>query len=146
MDLMIVDDAADWHRACEKIAYGFAVAIDHGDFATVLDLFAENGSINVFGTVRKGPKDLRKWLYEDRPEQVIRHVCSNFSAQRLSQTEVLGRTYFTAYRCLGAGDLPVRDTTPFMIGEWVDRFCLTDAGWRLAHREVQPVFQAAGNG
>ncbi len=132
----------DWHLACAQIAIDFAVAIDHEDFERVLSLFTEDGSMDRFGQVSRGRAELRRWLFEERPKQLIRHVCSNFSGRMTTRDEVHGTTYFTAYRAMGRHDLPVTGTMPLMIGEWEDVFRRTDAGWRIRSRCVNVAFQA----
>ncbi len=139
-----INNASDWRAACAQVSIDFAVAIDHGDFAGVLSLFTEDGSLIRFGQASRGQAELRKWLFEERPAQVIRHVCSNFSGKLVTPTEVHGTTYFTAYRAMGEHDLPITGTVPLMVGEWEDVFARTAAGWRIKSRTVKVAFQAAG--
>jgi hypothetical protein len=131
----------EWHAACAQVAVDFAVAIDHEDFNLVLSLFAENAVFEHFGGISRGHDQIQHWLKE-RPKQLIRHVCSNFSGKLAVSGEVEGSTYFTAYRAMGTPTLPVKSTTPIMIGEWLDRFVQTPEGWRIKHRRIQIAFAA----
>ncbi|MBI1201233.1 MAG: hypothetical protein GC182_01860 [Rhodopseudomonas sp.] len=134
----------DWHAACAQVAIDFAVAIDHGDVDAVLALFTEDGCLIRPDEVSSGQAELRRWLVDERPAQVIRHVCSNFSARQIAADRVEGKTYFTAYRAMGAPTRPVSDNVAILVGEWDDVFQNTAAGWRIKSRTVTLVFQIAG--
>lgn len=133
----------DWHFACAQVAIDFAVAIDHEDFERVASLFTEDGVLDRFGQLAQGRAAILRWLKEERPKQLIRHTCSNFSGRLLPSAEVEGSTYFTAYRAMGAPTLPVKNTTPLMVGEWHDLFAQTAEGWRIKQRSISAAFVAA---
>lgn len=133
----------DWHFACAQVAIDFAVAIDHEDFERVAALFTEDGVLDRFGQLAEGRARISRWLSKERPKQLIRHVCSNFSGHLLSSGDVEGSTYFTAYRTMGAPSLPVKNTIPLMIGEWLDLFAQTAEGWRIKRRSISVAFVAA---
>ena len=133
----------DWHFACAQVAIDFAVAIDHEDFERVPMLFTEDGVLDRFGHLAQGRAAIMRWLKEERPKQLIRHVCSNFSGRLLPSGEVEGSTYFTAYRAMGAPSLPVKSTIPLMVGEWHDLFVHIAEGWRIKRRSIDAAFVAA---
>lgn len=133
----------DWHFACAQVAIDFAVAIDHEEFDRVASLFTEDGVLDRFGDRTQGRIAIANWLTAERPKQLIRHVCSNFSGRLLPSCEVEGSTYFTAYRALGAPTPPVKNTVPLMVGEWIDIFAQTTEGWRIKQRRISVAFVAA---
>lgn len=132
----------EWNLACAQVAIDFAVAIDHEDFDRALSLFTADAVFDRFGDIAHGHGEISKWL-DERPKQLIRHVCSNFSGTLLENGEVEGSTYFTAYRAMGTPDLPVKGTTPLMVGEWLDTFASTSEGWRIKKRAISAAFVAS---
>lgn len=132
----------DWHHVCAQISVDFAVAIDHREFEKVTSLFTEEGSFVRGGITTTGRPALLKWLTDERPVQVIRHIISNFSAEMINSDEVHGITYFTAILEMGDPELPIRKTIPGGMGEWHDVFVKTSDGWKIKSKTVNQVFLA----
>lgn len=83
----------------------------------------------------EGREALRDWGTRrlQNPSQV-RHVLSNIRVQR-SEGGLAATSYYVAYR-----DTHEDLTKPASVGEYHDRFRLEDGRWKLASREVTPVF------
>ena len=129
-------------RACAKISIAFANAIDRYDYDAVIALFARDGILDRWGNAIQGHAALRQWL-DSRPRDVTtRHVCTNIIVERVSHGEARGTTYFTFYSAASAakGDAVPLDG-PAVVGEYRDRFVLTEHGWRLGQRVVAPTFK-----
>ena len=62
--------------------------------------------------------------------------------ERISRGEARGTTYFTFYSAASSanGDAVPLDG-PAVVGEYRDRFVLTEHGWRLGERVVAPTFK-----
>jgi hypothetical protein len=129
-------------RACERLSIAFAIGVDRFDDDAVLNLFTHDGVFNRPGNVVKGRDALHGWL-KGRPRDVVtRHICTNISIKVINKKEASGITYFTFYRGAKDGEpsvLPLHG--PDIVGEYLDRFLLTDDGWRIAERAVAFAFQ-----
>jgi hypothetical protein len=134
------DDAVE--HACAKVSIAFANAIDRNDYDAVIGLFASDGILDRWGNAIQGHAALRQWL-DSRPRDVTtRHVCTNIMIERVSPGEARGTTYFTFYSAANAANgeaLPLEG--PAVVGEYHDRFVLTERGWRLGKRVVTPKFK-----
>jgi hypothetical protein len=136
------DDAVE--RACEKLSIAFANAIDRNDYDAVIALFASDGILDRWGNAIQGHAALRQWLDSRPRDMTTRHVCTNIMIDRVARGEARGTTYFTFYSGPGDPDgnvLPLEG--PAMVGEYHDRFVLTENGWRLGERVVAPKFKRA---
>jgi len=108
----------------------------------VLGLFTVDAVLDRWGQPVSGQVELRHWL-DTRPQEVLtRHVCTNFEPSRSADDKANGTTFFTFYRAptQERGQLP----PPFelvIIGEYLDRFRLTPAEWRIARRETRILMQ-----
>lgn len=132
----------EWHPVCAQLSIDFALAIDHREFEKVVSLFTVDGNFVRGGITTTGRPALLKWLTEERPVQVIRHIISNFSGEMVKPDEVHGITYFTAIVEMGDPELPIRKTTPGGMGEWHNVFVKTSEGWRIKSKTVNQVFLA----
>lgn len=135
-------DREQAERACERLSIAFAIGVDRFDDDTVLDLFTADGVFNRPGNVVKGRDALRGWL-KGRPRDVVtRHICTNIAIKVINEKEASGITYFTFYRGPKDDDRPVLPLNgPDIVGEYHDRYLLTDDGWRIAERAVAFAFQ-----
>jgi hypothetical protein len=136
-----VEDELNWRRACERVSIRFANAIDHRDYPAVLDLFAEDGTLDRLGTRFTGRAALSAWL-ESRPTNVVtRHVCTNIDIEPSGPSRASGITYFTYYKAEGAEGQVCDSAGPDLVGEYHDSFVLTLSGWKILERKVMVVFQ-----
>ncbi len=128
-------------RACERLIYEFAEAIDMRNDAHLDNLFAEAATYarpTDPATVMTGREVIRK-AFESRPSgRVTRHVCSNVRITVQSADRALGVSRVVLIA--GPTEPPAHAQFGFkadarqLIGEYDDEFVKTPVGWRFAAR------------
>lgn len=81
--------------------------------------------------------------FKGRPaNRVTRHICTNMLIEAESATRASGTIYALLYTGDSAdeADLGIRANSKQLVGEFYDRYELTDAGWRIASRSGRIVF------
>jgi hypothetical protein len=128
-------------RACERLIYEFAEAIDTRNDAHLDNLFAAAATYSRPtdpNTVIAGREVIRK-TFESRPGgRVTRHICSNvrITVQSADRAVGVSRVVLIA----GAAEPPAPAQFGFkadarqLIGEYDDEFVKTPAGWRFVAR------------
>jgi ketosteroid isomerase-like protein len=125
---------------CVALSIAFANAVDHREYDRLLDLFTDDAVLQRWDRSFEGRKGIAEMMAA-RPLGVqTRHMCTNFEITRLDDQSATGLTYFLFFRGEGAADKISPMTGPALMGEYHDRFRLTDAGWRIAHRTIKLVF------
>jgi hypothetical protein len=140
---------ADWavQRACERLIVQYTHLIDSGQAGSIADLFVADGIWEAYRKRIVGQADLREAFHQRQKNtrRVSRHICSNISIDILGPREAVGRTYFTLFREeLSSRKEFVPFSGPKMIGDYIDRFLLTEDGWKFAHRKVIVIFKIPG--
>ena len=127
--------AIEWQ--CTRLCNQFANYNDRNDFKAVCNLFTEDGSFwrpSIPDTEIRG----RDAIYEaflKRPPLVIRHIVSNCVVEVISASEATGTSYLTFLAApLSEDPLPLAPG-PVHIGEFRDRFVLTEDGWKFSERK-----------
>ncbi len=128
-------------RACEKLIYEFAEAIDLRNDRHLENLFSEDATYarpTDPGTIISGRETLVK-TFEARPAgRVTRHICSNVRITVDSATRahgvsrvilIAGPTEPAAHPQLG-----FKADARQLIGEFDDEFVKTPQGWRFSSR------------
>jgi hypothetical protein len=135
-------------QACAKLMNQFAVFNDHGRFADLAELFADNG---VYArpiapdALIEGRANIRA-TFEGRPkDKVFRHLISNILIDVQSPERATGSCYALLYS--GVADKPAEkfglQADPLkLIGEYSDEFELTPAGWKFSARRGRIIFSA----
>jgi hypothetical protein len=139
----------DWaiQKACERLIVQYTHFIDSGQAGRVAELFTTNGIWEAYRNRIVGQADLREafHLRQKNARRVSRHICSNISIDIVGPEEAVGRTYFILFREERSSR---KELVPFsgpkMIGDYIDRFVLTEDGWKFAHRKVTVIFQIPG--
>jgi len=128
-------------RACERLIYEFAEAIDLRNDAHLDDLFSEEATYarpTAPNSVITGREVIRK-TFESRPGgRVTRHICSNvrITVDSAVRAHGVSRVVLIA----GPTEPPADPQFGFkadarqLIGEFDDEFVKTAAGWRFASR------------
>ncbi|WP_220187279.1 nuclear transport factor 2 family protein [Pseudonocardia pini] len=120
----------------------FAHHLDHGDFDALTALFTPDGVFDRGGVPLHGHTAIRAAMRE-RPALTTRHLLTNFHFPEItadSARGVVGSLVF--HGPVPEGEGPVRYATEHgRVLEFHDRYTLTDGGWRLASRQVRPIFQ-----
>jgi hypothetical protein len=129
-------------QACRDLVLAITQHADHGEADAAAALFADGGVLNRGGREFTGQADLIA-AYRDPPSRVVRHLNGGTVVSVVDDHHASAVTYYLAYRHDTDGgpvELPARLEQPFSVGEWHDRFVLTDAGWRFASRQTRRVF------
>jgi uncharacterized protein (TIGR02246 family) len=133
-------------RECERLVTRYCHYVDHGEAAKIAELFTEDGVWSGPGFELKGLEQVRKGFERRQANKarMSRHVCNNLLIDVVDASNASGTVYLTLYRYDGEED---RTTSPLegpiIVGEYRDRFVLTDDGWRFARREIETSFMSA---
>ncbi|MCP5146040.1 MAG: nuclear transport factor 2 family protein [Gammaproteobacteria bacterium] len=122
--------------ACEKICRQFANYSDRADFDALSALFTDDGVYyrpSVPDVAITGRETLRT-EFGKRPPLVIKHLVSNCVIDVVSPTSARGFSYIS-YIAAPKSDaaLPLV-AGPLHLGEFEDRFVLTEDGWKIRER------------
>lgn len=127
-------------RACEKICIAYARHIDFAEYDAFVDLFVEDGVLEVFGQKLVGHAGLRKFTDARPVNRKALHVLSNVWVNVIDANRAEGKSYVTVFRADPTGDGPVSDTTPFMAGYMDDVYVRTPKGWKFSFRKANALF------
>lgn len=137
-------------RACARLVHDFARHADRGEYEKLAELFTPDGHFIRRGEIFNGRTaiaDAVDALLQNRrsapkrPWWRVRHFCSNVVIDVTAADRAVGSAYYAIYRYQGdpvEGVPPV--TGPALIGDYADAFVLSPEGWRIASREIVPVF------
>lgn len=126
--------------ACRRLVVAFAHHIDHREFDRVAALFTEDGVWDRHGERLEGPDRILALLERRPPTQIERHVMTNIHVSQESPDECAGTSYVTIFRAESEPGRPAAVEGPVGVGEFHDRFRLTDTGWKISFRTVERVF------
>ncbi|MBC2778939.1 nuclear transport factor 2 family protein [Parasphingopyxis marina] len=132
-------------RSCERLQARYAQTADNGDIEGFVELFVENGSVEVpehrafvgHASIRESIRALAA------TGLTMRHVITNRLVTVIDETHAQGSCYLTVYNSDAEPDASgIRPAgLPATIGEYADRFTKTDAGWRFQSRVLKRVFR-----
>ena len=127
-------------RAIEALVYGYAEAIDAGDFAGVAKLF-ERGEITVDGDTPpvKGSAAVQKLyehttrIYPETGTPRTKHQCTNVVVEvDESGGTARARSYYTVLQ-----QTPLLPLQPIIAGRYRDEFSRTENGeWHFTRRHI----------
>jgi hypothetical protein len=132
-------------RACARLQTLYAEYADLGEYHRVAEVFAPDATLELGPDPLVGEAAIRArfpaWTDESaRPVQ--RHVITNQSITVLDDRTAEGYAYVAYYRGDDGDALPRHFDGPRLLGLYRDRFVLTDAGWRIAHRRMEVALRA----
>lgn len=133
-------------RECEKLSIAYARHVDFKEYEEFVQLFAEDGELNVTGRPVKGREILTRAMAA-RPDSLrSRHVLTNIYINVIDEDHAEGISYLSLYRHTGEGlegddQGPRTISGPSAIGHYEDRFVRTDEGWRFASRVLHFAFR-----
>jgi len=137
---------ANIERECEKLSVAYARHVDFGEYDKFVQLFAEDGELNVTGRPVKGREDLTRAMAARSGALRSRHVLTNIWTDVIDDDYAEGISYVSLYRHTGE-DLEGDDegpriiSGPSAIGHYADKFVRTDEGWRFASRVLHFAFR-----
>ena len=130
-------------KQCESLSVRFANYVDLGMAEAVSELFSSDGKFSRAGQSLDGPEQVKAFLSQRPASRVTRHICTNISVDVISANEARGITYFLLFEGTQDpstdGPLPLK--SPAALGEYHDRFVLTDAGWKIRERLAKAIFR-----
>lgn len=130
---------------CTKLSIAYARHVDFKEYDQFVQLFAQDGELNVTGKPVRGREKIARSL-AFRPDGLrSRHILTNIHINVIDENNAEGLSYLTLYRHTGEGleaDDPGPRTIPgpWAVGHYADRFVRTDEGWRFASRVLHFAF------
>ena len=137
-----MSDEMNIKRACEELIVRYTHIADFGPGSEMVKLFTEDG----VWTSKQATYDGRNEIDEhfssrDTEPGKARHVCTNVHVRVTGDTTAEGLSYFTIYYYPeDKPRVPDLNQQPALLGEYRDKFRLTDDGWKFAHRQVDISF------
>jgi len=137
--------AIEWE--CTRLINHYANLNDQGRWEDVAALYAEDG-LMTRPTAPDDPVVGRAALLASflaRPPRASRHICANIVVTVESPTAASAYSVILLFtgKIDPEGGLPVRDDGPPLVGEFHDRFVLTEEGWRFSERRGTLSFRSA---
>jgi hypothetical protein len=126
-------------RACERIVYAYARALDRGDMSVAADFFAENASFArpmAPAQVLQGREVIRAALLT-RPKMLLtKHLATNVMIDVVSRDTARGLSYLTMISTTPPGDAaaPYVSAGPVYFGEFQDLFVREGNEWKFLER------------
>ncbi len=135
--------------ACEALVADYAIARDRPDPEAYANTFALDGRLILPSVAFIGRDNIRNRLQRSAGQSRSRHFMSNVRVQVVSDTEATGIAYAVIYEeDIPTGQeasQPIPTAGPFAIGEYHDRFVLTDEGWKFSERRFVAAFVVEDN-
>ena len=128
-------------KNCVDLVHDYAYLRDRLDGQGVSDLFTETGSFSIFGETFRGREAIRNRVNGAVSGPVTRHLVSTVEIQQRGADQAMGVSYVTVYvgpRSESANPMEVEGFAG--IGEYHDRFALTNSNCKIQSREFVPVF------
>lgn len=140
-------DAQQTRQACRDLVLDYAYYRDLLDADAVAGLFTEDATMTVLGQTYEGRAAIHKRIADTRQSgqgPMTRHLMSTIRIFPDGADKASGVSYVTVYGAPGRR-IPA-DVEGFMaVGEYRDRFVLTQSGWKIAERIFVPVFNYRDN-
>ena len=137
-------------RACERIVYEYARALDLGDLSGAADFFAEKGSMSrpmMPDQVIEGREVIRTSLLTRPKTLLTKHLATNVMIDVESSDTARGISYLTMISVTPAADArpPFVSQGPIYFGEFRDRFVRESGQWKFLERRgsIQMKFPGA---
>ena len=145
---MDADQRRKIQQECRDIIVNLVTLSDRGSADEALAYFVADGVWVRGGKPMAGHPQLLAYFNDRTPGMLTRHLVSNMMIDVIDDRTATGLSYYTAYvhdSGPAALTLPAPLGIPFSVGEWHDRFRLTDNGWRIVHRETKRLFKGPGS-
>jgi len=126
-------------RACERIVYAYARALDLGELSAAADFFAENGSLArpmAPAQLIHGREAIRAALLTRPKTLLTKHLASNAMIDVVGRDEARGLSYLTMISTTPPADgaAPYVSAGPVYFGEFRDRFVREGGAWKFLER------------
>jgi SnoaL-like domain len=126
-------------RACERIVYEYARALDRGDTAGAADFFAQEGTLSRPMSPDQsivGRENIRAALLTRPKSLLTKHLATNVMIEADSRDSAHGISYLTMIATTPPGDAkpPFNSSGPIYFGEFEDRFIRENGTWKFLAR------------
>ncbi len=143
-------ERSEIERACERMVYAYARALDLGDMSGATDFFAEQGSFARPMTpdqVIQGRENIRAALLTRPKTLLTKHLATNVLVEVTGRDEARGLSYLTMISTT-PGDAPAPFTSagPIYFGEFKDRFVREAGVWKFLERRGSIQMKFFGQG
>lgn len=130
---------------CQQIVIRFAAYLDHGQAQQAAQLFTSDGTWNWNGQLLKGHAEISGKCIR-KPTHLTRHIATNIRIDVEDHDHASGLSYFLFYFFKSDAPLVLPMPLPpvYSMGEWIDNYVRTDAGWRLSQRTTARIFHNPG--
>jgi hypothetical protein len=129
-------------QACIRLSNAFATYIDTKRYEDVVALFTHDARYRPNDRLYIGHEGIREYLSLRPKTRRSRHVVSNHLIEVISAHEARGRCVLVYYADENEppGEQPSPLAGPRLVADYIDRFVLTRAGWRIAERVCEVLF------
>ena len=149
-DTLSAAERIEIERACERIVYAYAQALDLGNMDAAADLFAEHGSMTrpmAPDQVIQGREAIRK-AFQGRPKTLLtRHLATNVMIEAETRDTARGVSCLTMIATTPAPQAspPFVSQGPVYFGEFKDHYVRENGKWRFLERRgsIQMKFDGA---
>jgi hypothetical protein len=126
-------------RACARLVYFYARALDLGDLAAAADCFAENGSLArplAPDQVIQGRESIRASLLGRPRDLLTKHLATNIMIDVEGRDTARGISYLTMISTTppAGAKPPFISQGPLYFGEFQDRFVRERGAWKFLER------------
>jgi hypothetical protein len=143
-------DRTEIERACERIVYEYARALDLGDLSGAADFFAEKGSMSrpmMPDQVIEGREVIRTSLLTRPKSLLTKHLATNVMIDVESRDSASGISYLTMISVTPPAEArpPFVSQGPIYFGEFRDKFVRENGKWKFLERRgsIQMKFSGA---
>lgn len=133
---------------CIRLTTAFAVHLDNRRYEAVADLFTADALYNPRGVPYRGREQILGYLRGRPAARRSRHVVANQLVRVVDPRMATGECVLLYFVHEGppAESVPAPLDGIELVGDYLDRFVLTDDGWRIAERIGTVVFQRGATG
>ncbi|MEJ7687383.1 MAG: nuclear transport factor 2 family protein [Variovorax sp.] len=140
-DPIVMPGRIEDEAACARLCVDFANNLDARRYQQVLDLFAEDGTLDRMGTAFVGRQEIGRFLASRPTGVTTRHLCTNIRVIFDNEAHAVGSCYVLFFQGTGDEGTPKMSQAPSVV-EYHDRFKRTGAGWKIQERRIRMAIQA----
>lgn len=129
--------ADDIQDAGAALVISYAQHRDNYDAESFANLFTEDGVLIIGNNRWEGRDAIRARIEALDSRTTIRHHMSSIRITQIDDNHASGVSYAVIYSSPpGSNEI----SGPALIGDYVDQYVRTEAGWKISHRELKSIF------
>lgn len=129
--------AEDAKIACTDLVMDYAHHRDNFNAESFANLFTEDGVLVIGEDRWQGRAAIQARIEALDNSATTRHYMSSIRVSPIDADHASGVSYVVIYRA-PQGNPAI--SGPILIGDYIDRYVRTEAGWKIAHRELVTTF------